>query len=362
MFTYIYIYQFSYSSSSKKENKTQDKCQTHSKHLNYFCVDCKVHLCQHCIVYNRHDTSHLIAKTQELKQGPIKDLYDKSLQLEDILSNIDEHLPETIEAKINELQTSKENTITYYKQLLSALDKRYTEMITELTLLKTSLTPQISEYKQQHETALDMITDLIYHSKQTQTYKNKDVIAFLNNNKDTITANDFNKYCNLVHCVITPPMQMMPELTFTYELRNYKEMVTKKEQKYEMITTPLYRVNFLSWELHIYPWGSRSVKDKYISVFIGLRDGKDNVEYNYNYKFSLINFKGKSAHCSELGDKAFIKKGSFYGSEKFFDIDKIESEGYINDEGSVIIKCYLCPKEVDVFVKEMEYYNKINNK
>ena len=235
-------------------------------------------------------------------------------------------------------------------------------MITELTLLKTSLTPQIAAYKQQRETALDMITDLTYHSKQTQTYKDKDVIAFLTNNKDTITPNDFFKYCNSVHCVITPPMQMMPELTFTYELRNYKEMIMKKEHKYEMITSPLYRVNFLSWELHIYPWGSRSVKDKYISVFIGLRDGEDDVEYNYNYKFSLINFKGKNVHCSELGDKAFIKKGSFYGSEKFFDIDKIESEGYINDKGSIIIECYLCPKEIDVFVKETEYYNKINNK
>ena len=102
-------------------------------------------------------------------------------------------------------------------------------MITELTLLKTSLTPQVAAYKQQRETALDMITDLTYHSKQTQTYKDKDVIAFLTNNKDTITPNDFIKYCNSVHCVITPPMQMMPELTFTYELRNYKEMITKKE-------------------------------------------------------------------------------------------------------------------------------------
>ena len=244
---------------------------------------------------------------------------------------------------------------------MSTLDKRYTEMITELTLLKTSLTPQIAAYKQQHETALEMITDLTYRSKQTQKYKDKDVTAFLNNSKDKITPNDFIKYCNSVHCIIAPPMQMTPELKFTYELRNYKEMIMKKEPKHEMITSPLYRVNFLSWELHIYPWGSRSVKDKYISVFIGLREGEDDVEYNYNYKFSLVNFKGKSAHSSELGDKAFIKKGSFYGSEKFFDIDKIESEGYVNDKGSVVIECYLRPKEVDVFVKEMEYYNKLSN-
>ena len=325
--------------------------------MNYFCLNCKAHLCQHCVVYDRHDTSHLIAKTHELKQGPIKDLYEKSLQLDDILSNVDERLPETIEAKINELQSSKEATLAYYKKLLSTLDRRYTEMITELTLLKASLTPQVAAYRQQRDTALEMITDLTYHSPQKQKYKDKDVIAFLSNSKDTITPNEFIKYCNSVHCTIAPPTQTMPELKFAYELRNYKEMITKKEPKHEMITSPLYRVNFLSWELHIYPWGSRSVRDKYISVFIGLREGEDKVEYNYNYKFSLVNFKGKSAHSSELGDKAFTKKGSFYGSEKFFEIDKLESEGYVNDKGSVVVECCLRPKEVGEFVKEMEYYN-----
>ena len=54
----------------------------------------------------------------DLKQGPIKELYEKTVQLEDIISNIDENLPETIENKIQELQKDKEESLSYYKKIL----------------------------------------------------------------------------------------------------------------------------------------------------------------------------------------------------------------------------------------------------
>jgi hypothetical protein len=297
----------------------------------------------------------------DLKQGPIKELYEKTVQLEDIISNIDENLPETIENKIQELQKDKEESLSYYKKILFNLETRYNEMINELTTLKNSLIPQIESYKTQRETAREIITDLTYNSEKNRKYKDKETLAFLNESKDKITLENFNKYCNLVNCVINPPQQCLTESKFTFEIKQYNDLIKQKLPKNEMINSPLFRINFLSWNLHVYPWGSSSVKDKYLSIFIGLREGEDNVEYNYHYKFGLVNFKGKDTHFSEIGDKVFKKKGHYYGSERFFEINKIEKEGYINEKGSIIIECYIQPKNMIEFNKEVEYYYKISD-
>ena len=49
--------------------------------------------------------------------------------------------------------------------------------------------------------------------------------------------------------------------------------------KEEMLNSPIFIINFLSWQLHVYPTGMQTGKDQYLSVFIGLRDGDENEDY-----------------------------------------------------------------------------------
>ena len=77
---------------SSSSTKIEEKCPIHQKRFNYFCIDCKREMCQHCVILERHaqnNPNHLIIQNELIKTGYIKSLYNQSLVVSDILKGID---------------------------------------------------------------------------------------------------------------------------------------------------------------------------------------------------------------------------------------------------------------------------------
>ena len=89
---------------------------------------------------------------------------------------------------------------------------------------------------------------------------------------------------------------------------------------------------------------------------LGLREGDPNESYQFLYQFQLKNFNGKDSFSTALAKKPFKAKDKFYGCEKFYKIDDLEKDGFINDEGSLIFIVLLKPENSFELKKEVDYY------
>ena len=343
----------------------KEKCPIHKKKLNYYCLDCKKELCQHCVILERHPQlypEHLIVQNEFIKEGLVKDIFKQAMKVGDILKGMDETLPDRIEEKLNKLKKEKEDTVNFYKELGKSLEKRYDEVINELTMLKTNFTQQMNNFQIKKTKSREIIYDVSYQPPEKRKWKDNQIKEFLSNKGIQITPENFIKFCNSVNAVINPLTPSFEFSKFTYELKNYNDVLTKREPSNEMLSTPLYIVNFLSWQLHVYPWGGSTGRDKFLSVYIGLIEGDENEEYNYSYKIELENFKTGKAFDTDINVKPFKAKGKFYGCEKLYLISELEKNGFINEKGSIMINVYIKPNSIDELKKEIKFYNSKNVK
>ena len=60
---------------------------------------------------------------------------------------------------------------------------------------------------------------------------------------------------------------------------NYKDIVIYKWNNLKEITSPIYNIDFLSWELIIYSRGINNSYEHYLSIFLGLKTGDNNSVY-----------------------------------------------------------------------------------
>lgn len=323
-------------------------------------MDCNKDLCQHCIILDRHAQiykEHLIIQKELVKDGIHKDVIDENRKAEEILKTLNEASTEQIEEKLTQLNKEKEERVTFYKQLANSLDLQYSNIIKKLTQLKDSLGKEVEHQKKKKETSREILFDLSYNT--TRKWTDEQIRAFLQDKKEYLSLDSFNEDSNKVNAIIDPIQSVLNYNSFSYEIKNFKELVKNKE---EMINSPLYIINFLSWQLHVYPTGMQTVKDQYLSVFIGLRDGDENEEYNYSYIIELHNFKSQKPFSSQEATKCFKPKGKFFGSEKLYLLKDLEKDGFINEKGSIIISCYIKPSSFEELNKEVQYCTRKSDK
>lgn len=344
---------------SSSSTKIEEKCPIHQKRFNYFCIDCKREMCQHCVILERHaqnNPNHLIIQNELIKTGYIKSLYNQSLVVSDILKGIDKNFPQKIDEKLEQYQKERDEKVVFLRRLALCLDKKYEEIINSLRTLKDNYSTQLNSFKTFDSKTRDIIIDYSYKKPEDRLYKDKDIEEFLKTKEPQSTPDNFIKNCNTINSVISPISTNIEYNQFTFELKNYKEILKERSPSNEMITTPVYSINFLSWQLHIYPWGSSGGKNQFVSIFLGLREGDPNESYQFLYQFQLKNFNGKDSFSTALAKKPFKAKDKFYGCEKFYKIDDLEKDGFINDEGSLIFIVLLKPENSFELKKEVDYY------
>ena len=323
-------------------------------------MDCHKDLCQHCIILDRHAQiykEHLIIQKELVKEGIHKEVIDENKKAEEILKKLNEASTEQIEEKLNQLNKEKEEKVTFYRQLANSLEAQYIDIIKKLTVLKENLGKEVTLQKKKQETSRDILFDLSYNTKRKWT--DAQIKEFLQEKKEYLSIETFNEDSNKVNAIIDPIQSVLNYNSFSYELKNFKELLKNKE---EMLNSPEFIINFLSWQLHVYPTGMQTGKDQYLSVFIGLRDGDENEEYNYSYIIELHNFKSKKPFSSQEATKCFKPKGKFFGSEKLYLLKDLEKDGLINEKGSIIISCYIKPNSFEELNKEVEYFARKSDK
>lgn len=105
---------------------------------------------------------------------------------------------------------------------------------------------------------------------------------------------------------------------------------------------PLVTKSGLSWRLKVYPNGNGIAKGNYISVFLEMLKGlPESTTQKYEYRVEMINHRNPSAQVVREFASDF-EVGECWGYNRFYRIDLLDREGYLNQEDdSITLKFFV---------------------
>lgn len=313
----------------------KDKCAKHMKKEEYYCQDCGEKICSECVIVDKHDSSHRITAITEGNYEQIELISMRREQIREYINYVKERLPGKIEEKINVLEKEKERKVKFLESIIKKLKKRYDSIINKLKQLS------IQEEVDTLQSMSIKIADTTMQSINTSN-----MITEVNE-----MFNSLNTKNNIINCIIDPFNIYLNYQSFSFEIGNYIKIIKEKEPSMHTIISPIYTVNFLSWQLYFVSWNSQTKKNE-ASLYLALKEGEKDKEYLYDYKFEIVGDNYAKYEVEEYCGN-FVPFGEKKGHSQFYNLNLLSLPGLIQQNGNIMIKCYIRPHSIETFKEEL---------
>ena len=325
-----------------------EKCHIHNAELKYYCVDCNLGICSDCAIltslHKGHQFDHL-ANIYQYHQETIKQesvlLNERIEELSQALVKIDINIEKSKRLKDEE----REDSVAMLEKIQARLDMQLEEYLQVLYQIKDKIYDEIN-YVEGIKEGIEK--DISQSSKSDFILKSPIIIdqlrkfneqEFEDYNASSINAEFFS--------------ELVPEYTpGIFVLNNYKESV----ESTEIVYSDNICSNGVIWRLKVYPNGNGTAKGNYISVFLELVKGLSAIS-KYQYKIEMKNHRDSSLNIEKEFTSDF-EEGECWGYNRFFRIDLLEEEEYLEASGSLIINFYIRPRTFQQVVKDQHQYIK----
>ena len=344
--------------SNKKAEETEI-CPKHEIQNLYYCSDCKIPLCSDCYMLEDTHKKHKIKK--------INDVYNFHLELIktekeglDIEENTLRKYLKDINEKIIEIGNTKYKKIKeieeFFKNIRNQIQIQSQELISNLLEQKQNIEEKLNHIQKYMK---DFIYQIKNSSKNEIITKSGNLIKKLKDIKlKLLTENDnINKFPNNFSLDIQNPLVPKYE-SGIFEIKNFENINSDK-----VIYSPEMRIGGLLWKLKLYPKGNPTSKGEYISIFLELQNGLIEPS-KYYYILEMVNFKNRRNYFMEYSSN--FTDGECWGYSKFYKIDKLKEDGFLNENGNIVLKVYIRPESFKQLSRDLKGYidileNKINN-
>lgn len=109
---------------------------------------------------------------------------------------------------------------------------------------------------------------------------------------------------------------------------------------HEVIYSEPLIANGLTWRLKVYPNGNGIAKGNYLSIFLEMVSGLEEVS-KYEYRVEMVNLRNQEVSVMREFASDF-EVGECWGYNRFYIIDALEPEGYWDPtEDKVILKYFV---------------------
>lgn len=123
----------------------------------------------------------------------------------------------------------------------------------------------------------------------------------------------------------------------TFVMQNFRALQRKADPVY----SPPLHINGLCWRLKVYPDGNGVVRGNYLSVFLELSAGLPETS-KYEYRVEMIHQGSRDASKNIIREFASdFEIGECWGYNRFFRLDLLASEGYLNTVSDTLILSFL---------------------
>jgi tripartite motif-containing protein 37 len=339
--------------SHKKSNK-EEVCSEHNVTLLYFCNTCNESLCSDCYMFGNKHKEHDIQKLENIYVTHIdriktesKELTGKYDQLNNILKSLNEKI---IFVRNYKLERSNELE-ELFDSLRYKLENVMQGKLNKLTASKNTITDKI-KYLERIKTSIDL--ELAESPKSLLIAKSDQLITNLKNLSigNDLNADDLNVSID-VPSDIYPPYE-----TSVFEIKEYKKYIgSNSVLKNAILYSPDLITNGLKWRLKVYPNGNgANAVGEYISIFLELVEGLyETSKYFYKIELCMPDKQNNSGNYTREFTSDF-QNGECWGYNKFYRIEAIEREGYIDKNGSVLIKFFVRPQTYTQLCRDQKNY------
>ncbi|CAH8672573.1 unnamed protein product [Schistosoma rodhaini] len=306
-------------------------CELHNERLSVFCTTCGYAICHQCALFDNNHEQHSFR--------PLDDVYDEHVK--QIKNEMDQfkrrHLElisllQDVEKNVQAVKQAKEERV---RELRNAVELMVARLDSQLKSKLVTLMSQRSQLFQEIESLENLLHDVQYAvdvaKPSEMVERSSEILALLS-----------DVHCKPMASFVSAPVPadfvseiVPPYESSTFTLQPYSIMKQRADPVYSQ---PLH-VGGLSWRLKVYPDGNGVVRGNYLSVFLELSAGLLEAS-KYEYRVEMVHQQSRDPSRNIVREFAsHFEVGECWGYNRFFRLDLLVNEGYLNSEtDSILLK------------------------
>ncbi|XP_047504750.1 E3 ubiquitin-protein ligase TRIM37-like isoform X2 [Pieris napi] len=319
--------------SATQRESFRDRCPSHQERLTVYCWTCRRCICHQCALWGGTHSGHTFKPLEEVYEQHVTQIRDEVSQLRRRLMELIS-LVQEVERNVESVRAAKDERVREIRNavelMISRLDSALKAKLLTLMGQKNSLTQETEQLEHllqevEHQLHASTRSELIAKSgdlsKMIHQVRKKPMASFVT----APVPADF-------HSEIVPSYD-----SSTFPLTKFTQLQHAAAPVY---SAPLH-VHGLCWRLKVYPDGNGVVRGSYLSVFLELSAGlpeNSNVGKRYEYRVEMLHQVSRDPSKNIVREFASdFEVGECWGYNRFFRLDLLASEGYLNHETDTLI-------------------------
>uniref|UniRef100_A0A665XB33 Tripartite motif containing 37 n=1 Tax=Echeneis naucrates TaxID=173247 RepID=A0A665XB33_ECHNA len=291
-------------SLTKHEDNDKDKCENHHEKLSVFCWTCKKCICHQCALWGGMHGGHTFRPLVEIYEQHVTKVKEEVAKLRRRLMELIS-LVQEVERNVEAVRGAKDERVREIRNavemMIARLDNQLKNKLITLMGQKTSLT--------QETELLESLLQEVEH--QLHSCSKSELIS---------------KTVGKVNLILIPVCFLCVFSTL--------------RQRADPVYSPPLQISGLCWRLKVYPDGNGVVRGNYLSVFLELSAGLPETS-KYEYRVEMVHQASSDPTKNIIREFASdFEVGECWGYNRFFRLDLLASEGYLNMQTDTLVLCY----------------------
>uniref|UniRef100_A0A667ZG16 Tripartite motif containing 37 n=1 Tax=Myripristis murdjan TaxID=586833 RepID=A0A667ZG16_9TELE len=319
-------------SLSKHEDNDKDKCENHHEKLSVFCWTCKKCICHQCALWGGMHGGHTFKPLVEIYEQHVTKVNEEVAKLRRRLMELIS-LVQEVERNVEAVRGAKDERVREIRNavemMIARLDNQLKNKLITLMGQKTSLTQETELL----ESLLQEVEHQLHSCSKSELISKSPEILLMFQQVHRKPMQSF---------VTTPvPPDFTSELVPAYDsstfvLANFSTL----RQRADPVYSPPLQISGLCWRLKVYPDGNGVVRGNYLSVFLELSAGLPETS-KYEYRVEMVHQASSDPTKNIIREFASdFEVGECWGYNRFFRLDLLASEGYLNMQSNTLVLRY----------------------
>ncbi|XP_043910211.1 E3 ubiquitin-protein ligase TRIM37 isoform X2 [Protopterus annectens] len=316
-------------SLSKHEENEKDRCETHLEKLSVFCWTCKKCICHQCALWGGMHGGHTFKPLAEIYEQHVTKVNEEVAKLRRRLMELIS-LVQEVERNVEAVRSAKDERV---REIRNAVEMMIARLDTQLKNKLITLMGQKTSLMQETELLESLLQEVEHQlrlcSKSELISKSSEILSMFQQVHRKPMAS----------FVTTPvPPDFTSELVPGYDSSTFVlENFSTLRQRADPVYSPPLQVSGLCWRLKVYPDGNGVVRGCYLSVFLELSAGLPETS-KYEYRVEMVHQSSNDPTKNIIREFASdFEVGECWGYNRFFRLDLLASEGYLNRQNDTVI-------------------------
>uniref|UniRef100_A0A674NKQ5 Tripartite motif containing 37 n=1 Tax=Takifugu rubripes TaxID=31033 RepID=A0A674NKQ5_TAKRU len=319
-------------SLTKHEDNDKDKCETHHEKLSVFCWTCKKCICHQCALWGGMHGGHTFKPLVEIYEQHVTKVKEEVAKLRRRLMELIS-LVQEVERNVEAVRGAKDERVREIRNavemMIARLDNQLKNKLITLMGQKTSLTQETELL----ESLLQEVEHQLHSCSKSELISKSPEILLMFQQVHRKPMQSF---------VTTPvPPDFTSELVPAYDSSTFVLVnFSTLRQRADPVYSPPLQISGLCWRLKVYPDGNGVVRGNYLSVFLELSAGLPETS-KYEYRVEMVHQASSDPTKNIIREFASdFEVGECWGYNRFFRLDLLASEGYLNMQTDTLVLRY----------------------